>query len=166
MRMSRDQVTSIRSFKKNLPACFKGGSGTGFLFFKITGANWDVFCGYAFEQFCEKNIATVLQKLGVTDTVEKVGPYWHKKSAVRNGVQIDLVIECSDRTTYLLECKWLLNKVGIGVVEELSRKERLFPNPKGHTIRKVIIASSGVTEDVFHEEDVTVITLADFFDGL
>lgn len=140
------------------------GNNGDYLFDRITGANWDTFCGYAFEIFCEKNVGVILRKLGVTDTAEKIGTYWHRKSALRSGVQIDLVIECSDMTTYLLECKWSKNKVGIGIVEELAKKEGSYPNPKKHTMRKVIIASNGVTEEVACEKAVTVITLGDFFD--
>lgn len=135
-----------------------------YLFERITGSTLDTFYGLAFELFCEKNIIAVLKKLDVFDTVQKIGTYWHKKTASTPGVQIDLVIECSDNTTFLVECKWSKDKIGVGTVEELARKERLYPNPRKDTIKKVIIASSSVTKEVKRDKTVSVITLKDFFD--
>lgn len=135
-----------------------------YLFDRITGNSWDAYCGLSFELFCEKNILAVLKKLDVLDTVERVGTYWQRKTLNKPGTQIDLVIECSDKTTFLIECKWSKNKVGLCVVDELVTKEKLYPNPKGNTLRKVIIASQGVTEQVANDKTVSVITLQDFFD--
>jgi AAA+ ATPase superfamily predicted ATPase len=134
-----------------------------YLFDRITGNSWDAYCGFSFELFCEKNIAAILKKLDIGDTLEKTGTYWQRKTSCKRGVQVDLVIECSDRTTFLIECKWSKNKVGMCVADELATKEKLYPNPRGDTIRKVIIASHGVTEQVAKDKTVSCMTLQDFF---
>lgn len=135
-----------------------------YLFDRITGNSWDVYCGLSFELFCEKNIAAILKKLDILDTVERIGAYWQRKTSNKRGVQIDLVIECSDKTTFLIECKWSKNKVGICVADELAIKEKLYPNPRGDTLRKVIIASHGVTEQVAKDKTLSYMTLQDFFE--
>lgn len=114
--------------------------------------------------FCEKNIAAILKKLDILDTIERVGAFWLRKTSYKRGMQIDLVIECSDRTTFLIECKWSKNKVNICTADELITKEKLYPNPKGDTIKKVIIASHGVTEQIAKDETVITMTLQDFFE--
>lgn len=132
-------------------------------FDRITQTTWNNYCGLVFQLFCEKNIDVILRGLDILDTFEQVGTYWQNKTVRAPGIQIDLVIECSDHTTYLIECKWSKNKIGMGVVDELNFKKKWYPNPKGHTLKNALIASHGVTKSASQDTSIISLKLADFF---
>lgn len=149
--------------KPNLQVIAKNGDG--FLFDRLTSKKWETYCGIAFERFCFKNAdQIIIDKLGIGSVFTQYGPYWHKKSTKRpHGVQIDMVIERRDRISAIVECKWSKEKIGYGVFKELEQKCALYPNPKRHRLKNVLIASSGVTENLIAHPEVDVITLGDFF---
>lgn len=135
-----------------------------YIFDRITSKKWDAFCGMAFERFCSKHIKSIINKLNIGSLYTKYGPYWHKKS-VRHGpgVQIDMVIERRDRMSMIIEIKWSKEKIGYDIFAELSSKGLKYPNPKGHKLRKVIIASCGVTNNLIDHQELDVMTTDDFY---
>jgi AAA+ ATPase superfamily predicted ATPase len=131
-------------------------------FDRITAASWEPFIGLAFEQFVARNVSAVLSALGAIDCVGRIGTYWHRKTKVRQGVQIDLVIERDDGVTNLVECKWSKKPVGRAILDELSRKKSLYPNPGGHTLESVIVAAAGASKPV-RDSRIPVVTLEDLY---
>lgn len=118
------------------------------LFDKIVAPRWDSYCGYSFEVFCRKNIKAIISRLGVTDVFKRSGTYWRRGTASAEGVDIDIVIERTDRTTHLIECKWSSGEIGTSIIEEAVLKKKLYPNPLNHTLKTGLITTHGVTEEV------------------
>ncbi|MBU4483828.1 ATP-binding protein [bacterium] len=135
-----------------------------YIFDRITSKKWNAFCGVAFERFCFRNIESIIDKLNIGSLYTKYGPYWHKQSVrLGAGLQIDMVIERRDRTSIIIECKWSKEKIEYGVFTELSDKCSRYPNTKKHKLKKVVIASCGVTKNLIDHPELDVITLDDFY---
>jgi len=124
------------------------------------------FCGAAFEIFCMKNIKKILSILEITKVFKRFGTYWQTKNREKEGMQIDLVIERTDRVTHLIECKWSLEKIGKGVIKDIERKKFLYPNPHKHTLKTAIITVQGVSQEVKKSAIVDdIITLKDLLNN-
>ncbi|MBF0105639.1 MAG: ATP-binding protein [Deltaproteobacteria bacterium] len=135
-----------------------------FIFDSIVGTNWNAYLGRCFEDFCHKNLAKITKHIGVDATFVRSGSYWHKKNArFKQGVQIDLVIETSQRITYIGECKWSQDKVGYSIMKELDEKIKLYPNHKKNKLKKLLISSAGVTNNLIDHPELTIMTLKDFY---
>ena len=137
-------------------------SGGGYHFDRLVGKRWDPFLGLGFERFVDRNLEPLLDKVGARDVMSQVGTYWHQKTARQAGVQIDLVIERDDHITHIVECKWSRTAVGKQAIDQLQRKCQLYPNPRGDTLRPILVAAAGVTKAV-QTSGVQVITLSDLF---
>lgn len=135
-------------------------NGDDWLYDRLIAPGWESYCGYSFELFCMKNVKTIVRILEIKDVFSRSGTYWHAKTVRMEGVQIDMVIERTDKVTHLIECKWSTGKVGGQIVEELERKKKLYPNPKGHTLKTALITTHGVTDQVERSSAIdNVITL-------
>ena len=138
-------------------------SKAGIPFDKIAGSRWESYVGISFEHFIRDHADTAAVILGHGGEIRRVGSYWQLPTKRKRGIQIDLLIECHDKTTLLCECKWTRKKMGKDVVAELWRKAQGYPNVKGNTIRPVLVAAGGVTDTVQKEQDISILTLKDFF---
>lgn len=136
----------------------------GYQFDRITAGTWDVFVGLAFEQLVARNISALLSAIEARDVVSRLGSYWHGTTKKRRGVQIDLVIERDDGVTHLVECKWSKKPIGRRILSELEAKRNLYPNPRGHTLEPVLVASAGATRAVL-DSGLHVVTLEELFAG-
>jgi hypothetical protein len=134
-----------------------------YLFDQITKNRWDVYLGTLFEQFVRDHATIIAKKFGYTNEIQKIGSYWQHPTKRKKGVQIDLVIEFIDHTTFICECKWKgKSKTGMEAVSELRQKAKLYPNKNNHTLKCVLIASGGVTQPVLKQKDIHIVTLDDF----
>lgn len=131
------------------------------LYDRIVAPKWESYCGYSFELFCVKNIEAIMTLLGIKDTFKRSGTYWRPGTKSQKGVQIDMIIERSDKTTHLIECKWSNGKIGKNIVDEILRKKELFPNPDKHTLKTVLITTHGATDDALRTGIDDVLTLED-----
>lgn len=135
-----------------------------YIFDEITSRRWNAFCGIAFERFCFRNVECIVNRLKIDSLYTKYGPYWQKSTKRRGpGVQIDMVIERRDKMSMIIECKWSEGKIGYDVFTELSNKCSKYPNPKDHKLRKVVISSCGVTNNLINHPELDVMTLDDFY---
>ncbi|KPA18224.1 ATPase [Candidatus Magnetomorum sp. HK-1] len=136
----------------------------GIGFDRITKNRWDAYVGKLFEQFVRDHAEVIANKFGYKNEISCIGSFWQNPTKRKQGVQIDLVIEFIDNTTFICECKWNGNKrTGINAVTELRKRTTLYPNEKNHTIEQVLITSGGVSQSVLKEKDIRVMTLNDFF---
>ncbi len=135
-----------------------------FIFDTLVKPQWHSYLGLAFEVFCHKNLQVILKKLNLEDVFVRSGMYWHK-SSVRHGpgVQIDLVIECRDRTTLIGECKWSETQIGYELMKELETKCQRYPNPKKHTLRKLLVTNARLSPNLVDHPELDVVGLDDFF---
>lgn len=131
------------------------------------------FTGKAFElvvrKIIERNLPAKINKILSINNLSnyETGSYW--KTEDTSGNQIDLIVDSGeDRCARLIEVKWLNGKVGIERGNAIEQAlERNFPNRKGHSVRRFVIASSGFTSEarIFAKENgVSLIELEDLFD--
>jgi hypothetical protein len=134
-----------------------------YLFDQFTKNKWNTYLGTLFEQFARDHATIIAKKLGYTNEIQTIGSYWQHPTKRKKGVQIDLVIEFIDHTTFICECKWKgTRKTGIEAVSELRQKADLYPNKNNHTLKCVLITSGGVTQAVLKEKDIRIVSLDDF----
>lgn len=131
------------------------------LYDRVVAPQWESYCGYSFELFCVKNIEAIITLLGIKNVFRRSGTYWRPGTKNHNGVQIDMIIERSDKTKHVIECKWSNGKVGKNVADEILRKKELFPNPEKHTLKTALITTYGVTDDALRTGIDHVFTLED-----
>ncbi len=129
----------------------------------ITKDKWAPYAGIAFEHFVHDHSEIVVEKSGYEGAIKQNGSYWQYPTKRKQGFQIDLLIECQDKTTLVCECKWSRKKTGMDAVTELRKNIELYPNLQRHTLKPVIVASGGVTKTVLKEKDIAIVTLEDFF---
>ncbi|MBI4026890.1 MAG: AAA family ATPase [Verrucomicrobia bacterium] len=137
-------------------------SPKGLSFDEATRGRWEAFAGRAFEGLARDHATTIAARLGHGNAI-RTGSFWQRQTQRHAGVQIDLLIECEDKTILLCECKWGRNKTGVEAISDLRKKARLFPNLQHQTVRLVIVTAVGVTPASKRETDVAVITLDDFW---
>ncbi len=89
----------------------------------------DAYFGLCFEELCRQALPAIYQRESVSAGFE-VGEYWDKK------VQIDVVGLRDDHWTDLGECKWGSVRSYKMLIEDLERKLKAYPNPRGATIGK------------------------------
>ncbi|MCQ2974331.1 MAG: ATP-binding protein [Bacteroidales bacterium] len=80
--------------------------------------------GFAFEEVCYSHINKIKEKLGISGIQSEVYPYIQKASKEEDGVQIDMVIERTDRVLNLCEIKFYTEqfKITKQYDEELRHK--------------------------------------------
>lgn len=90
---------------------------------------WRAWSGLAFEAVCLKHVAEIKRALGIA-SVDTVEASWEQRAggAVRDGAQIDLVIDRADRSTNLCEIKFSEAEfvVDKACARELQRKRDAF----------------------------------------
>ena len=103
------------------------------LFFEIAGSpSYRSWSGFAFERVCLRNVAAIKRALGIGGIVAHGNSFQATATEAADGVQIDLLLDRSDRTITLVEIKWaddeyVLTKV---YADQLREKIRRF---KRHT---------------------------------
>jgi Archaea bacterial proteins of unknown function. len=106
------------------------------LFDQFTKNRWDTYLGSLFEQFVRDHATIIAKKFGYTNEIQAIGSYWQHPTKRKKGVQIDIVIEFIDHTTFICECKWKgKRKTGMEAVYELRQKAKLYPNKNNHTVK-------------------------------
>ncbi len=103
--------------------------------------------GYSFERWCRIQHRLFAKILGFAGVRYQSGAFFNRKlETEKPGYQIDLVFSRADKVIALCEIKYLQQKVTSTVIAEVEAKLALFPNPKGFTLQKVLIAPSGADE--------------------
>lgn len=90
---------------------------------------WRAWTGLAFEAACLKHVAEIKEALGIAGVETVEGTWEHRADArLRDGAQIDLVIDRADRTTNLCEMKFSEAEfvVDKAYAKELAGKRDVF----------------------------------------
>ena len=127
----------------------------------VTKDGWNRHAGLCFEQLARDHAERIAGVLG--HELGDLGTYWQRPTKRKPGVQIDLLIGCTDGVTLVCECKWSRNKVGLSAVDELRKRSALFPNSRGDTLKLVLVAAGGASKAVHRQSDISVVTLDDLF---
>lgn len=136
------------------------------LFQKVTEKNWNIWCGFSFESFCQKYAIYLADKMGFVEEVESFGPIFHrtKLNSTDRGFQVDLAYKRFDKIIVLCEIKYYSDEVTTKVIPAFQAKCDLMKVPRGYTLEKALIAPYGAHQSVietnfFHH----ILTLEDIF---
>jgi AAA+ ATPase superfamily predicted ATPase len=110
---------------------------------------WQSAMGLQFENLVLSN-RKILQNILEIDPSEIVNdnPFFQRKSYMREGCQIDYMIQTRFGTCYLCEIKFNSEKITKKVIDEVKRKIRSLALPRNMSIRPVLIHINGVDKSV------------------
>lgn len=109
--------------------------------------------GFQFENMVINNSHYIYQKLNIDkNDIIATGPYFQSKTTIRDGCQIDLLIQTRQKVLYICEIKFSINKIGIKIISEVENKINKLKIPKYFSIRPIIISVNGVTNEVENKE--------------
>lgn len=105
--------------------------------------------GYALERHCRYNHNLFASFLGFGGIEYKAGAYFRREHMNRNrGYQIDLLFDRKDKVITVCEIKYLAQKVGAGVVDDVAEKLTELKKSKTKSIERVLIAPNGIAQAV------------------
>lgn len=111
------------------------------LFEELCESKWQSWLGIAFERFCFKNANYIAQKLGFSDELINVSPYYGKSD---EKFQIDLIFERSGKVITICEVKYYDKQISTSIIPEFSRKCDLLKLPEEYTVEKALITIKGI----------------------
>lgn len=120
-------------------------------------AAWRSWAGLAFEALCLKHVKALKQGLGIAG-VESVEASWSARpgAGVKDGAQIDLVIDRADRCVNLCEMKFSQAPFAIdkAYARELRHKRDAFRTGTGtrKAIFLTLVTSAGLVENEYSRE--------------
>jgi AAA+ ATPase superfamily predicted ATPase len=107
---------------------------------------WRAWSGYAFEYICRYHIESIKKQLGISGVYTEISNWRSKQSP--NGVQIDLLIDRSDRVINICEMKFSINPYSIdkAYAETLRHKIAVFREETGtrKTLFLTMVTTFGV----------------------
>jgi uncharacterized protein len=111
--------------------------------------SYKAWCGYAFEQVCLYHINEIKESLGIA-AVETNVSCW-RSATLKNGAQIDLVIDRRDRVINICEMKYAINKFTIDKKYDTTLRNKIaaFKKETGTTksVFLTMITSFGLEEN-------------------
>ena len=137
---------------------------------KLGSPKWNVWSGCAFESLCLKHIQKIKKALGISgmSTIESGWRYLPKKTANRQGAQIDLVIDRADKCINLCEMKYSDTEFIIdkSYAEKLLNKKRVFKEQTSttKTLFTTMVTTYGVKKNAHYLSVVdNQLTMDDLF---
>ena len=110
------------------------------IFEQTTKDSLNIFLGFAFENFCIKNSASLASKMGFADQVIKATPYFGR---TEHHFQIDLLYLRADKVITICEVKYHNQEIGTSIIPEMDRKCSLIAAPRGYAVEKALISLYG-----------------------
>jgi hypothetical protein len=134
----------------------------------LSGLNMESYqkwMGYSFERFIRRNHFLIAKILGFSGVRYRSGVFYNRGTQTENaGYQIDLIFDRDDNVITVCEVRFYSDAVDTSVISELEAKLKLHPNPKNHTIQKILITTVGITQALQERNYFDkVITLTDLF---
>ncbi|NGX41784.1 MAG: hypothetical protein K940chlam7_00057 [Chlamydiae bacterium] len=121
--------------------------------YQFNPAQWPTIFGLQFENLVLSNRKQILELLYIdSHDVLWDNPYFQKSTTKKAGCQIDYLIQTRDRTLYLCEIKFSQNPVSAKVIEQVERKIKALPLPRGFSVRPILIHVNGVSDQVQAKE--------------
>lgn len=119
------------------------------LFQRLVKSKWDVWAGFAFENFCHKNALLLADKMGFADYVQSFGPLFFKGQP---GFQVDLIYQRTDKVITLCEIKYSQKLATFKIIAEVQKKCSFLKLPRGFTLEKALITVHGAETSVRESE--------------
>ncbi|MBM3192334.1 MAG: ATPase [Chlamydiae bacterium] len=119
---------------------------------------WESIMGLQFENLVVHNRKTLWKILGIApEEIVMEGPFFQASTSKQPGCQIDYMIQTRFHTLYLCEVKFLKDKIGNKIIEDMEKKRKSLKTPRNFSIRPVLIHVNGVEERVIDERYFDVI---------
>jgi AAA+ ATPase superfamily predicted ATPase len=106
--------------------------------------------GFAFERVCYHHHQLIAEILGFGAVQYEVGS-WFKKGIESHKIQIDMIYLRADNVITLCEMKFTREKLGKEIIRDIQKKVDSLPNPKQHTVEKVLITAAEPTQPLLNE---------------
>jgi AAA+ ATPase superfamily predicted ATPase len=120
------------------------------LFSRLIESNWEIWSGFALENFCLKNAMSLAEVMGFDTYVDSFGPYFQradaKSSARGSGFQIDLIFKRTDKVITVCEIKFYQKPVTAKVIADVEKKIQLLDIPRGFSVEKALITINGADQ--------------------
>ena len=120
------------------------------------------YMGSIFEEICKQYLWTLLLTGKCTIDFTDLGRWWGTNPKTRQQVEIDIMGTADKNTALFAECKWINEKVDLGVLEDLEEKSMLFHFPNKHFY---LFAKNGFTKGCIDKanqmKNVTLISYED-----
>lgn len=90
--------------------------------------SYKIWCGYAFENVCQKHVAKIKTALGISGVLSNEYSWFAKGNATEDGTQIDLLIDRADNCINICEMKFYnaTFEVSKQYAETLRTKKHVF----------------------------------------
>ena len=132
-----------RKVIEKLPPSSEGG---------ITQIPWATVLGLQFENLILANIKTLLDlaRIPVQEIIQ-IGPYFQTATKLKQGVQIDCLLQCKKGLLHIFEFK-TGKKIGIEVANDLALKSSRLKLPRGFAMRHYLVYA-GELSDALQDSD-------------
>ena len=125
----------------------------------------NTWAGYAFEQVCIQHVDQIKQALGISGIASSVCSWSYKSD--KQGAQIDLIIDRSDKSIDLCEMKYCTSQYEIkkDYAEWIQQRRQLFREVTGtrKTLRLTLVVSGGIKQNKYSSCLQGRVTLDDLF---
>lgn len=101
------------------------------------------YMGKVFEEICRQYLWKLLIVGKCPVEFTSLGRWWGNDPIEKSQAEIDIMGEQDKNTALFCECKWTNEKVGLGILETLIKRSRLFPYMNVHFY---LFSKSGFTK--------------------
>lgn len=120
------------------------------------------YMGKVFEDICKQYLWKQLLAGKCPVEFSSLGRWWGNDPALKRQAEIDIMGEQDKDTALFAECKWTNEKVGLNILETLSKRSELFSYGNVHLY---LFSKSGFTKGCIDEANkmgnVTLVSYAD-----
>lgn len=117
------------------------------------GNSYKIWCGMAFEALCLKHVGQIKEGLGIASISTQESTWRYVPTKGKEGAQIDLLIDRSDRVINLCEMKFYTEEFIIdkSYAGQLLRKRTIFQEETGtkKTLLLTMITTYGIKENSY-----------------
>ena len=112
-------------------------------------AGFDAHMGLQLEYLLLKNRSLLLKSLGIAAVdVVNDGPYQQFKTASKQGVQIDYLVQTATKNIFVCEFKFKRRELGIDIIESMQTKIKALKVPRGYAAIPALFHIGGVSSSV------------------
>ncbi len=141
--------------------------GAADLVYRRIAPHFTEYMGKVFEDICIQYLWK--QLLSGTAPIEfsSLGRWWGNNPLTRSQTEIDIMGEQDKDSALFGECKWINEKVDLGILETLVQRSHLFPHRKVHLY---LFAKSGFTKGCIEKAhkmgNVTLVSFSDILNAM
>jgi len=114
---------------------------------------WSTTLGLQFQNLVLANRHKIFEALNIdSNSIIHSGSFFQRKTQLKKGCQIDLLIQTRFHTLYLCEIKFSEHPIGSSIISEIQEKMKRISVPRLYSIRPVLIHVNGVKDSVYESE--------------